>query len=810
MKLLLLALFICFTVDNFIFPEATSAQEKYVAPQDTSKKKLSNNVSLSKTVTENGLMKLDSRLYGAAVRAAEILKDTLKYDQKKGIALRNLFTGDDLTYVSNLGINNVISLFEQVNKHLPNDQKIDFIIDSTQATQRVENPLVLKDLRVRISAHPALIENKAQWKENIFQAYMARDYATKLNNTITITSATREIRETPALELINYNGSPITLASILSKENAKNKNRYQAEAAAVKAFRLLTFPNAQLSKENANENYRRALFTLIDLQAKDFDRNPVTRPFIDQLAADLSRGSQSNVIKALKNSNFFDVNVPGSVGPVLLTESDVINPANISSQSRDKAMELLTLTALHYGERDAVKLLSRLEKGQGALPAKQTNDFTVKRLSELTFHGTEKIKSLGFEQDKTAGMTMADLVLVAVAAPDTPVIPQTNASLTVLKVGNSIINNYYSTVTTQENKNTFLLNPRISVGTRHIEYRAAFDAVDYVPEFVNGMVVPQDGSKIVQNGIEFRFESDIYFSNYKKIAEKGIKPWVYPEFGIIIGGGTRKVGYDSRATPGVFGPVPQYKQGYVNWGSHIGLTAGPVLLGFDATVLSTSTRDNPYERFFDLSQAMTYFRYSFLARILNLGLGNANQRNPYNIIFDFELAGETNNEGTFNRLSTQNGASQTGSPEWYQDNLRAHPNGVLDKQIATDMILNGDVKASYAASNFGALHLGLEKSGFLFKVTAGLYNLKAIKGYDESRGEWIKQLVKNTVNGNAFGTVSLTYNFGSKSVNDKYRRSEKYHTTNGINSKPEIEESSSAGKTTAPIRNRAIFMNRRK
>lgn len=808
MKLPLLALFICFTVNNFIFNQTAFAQKEYVAPQDSSKKKSGKDASLNTIVVDRGLMKLDSRLYGAAVKAAEILKDTLKYDQKKGIALRNLFTGDDLAYVSKLGLNNVISLFEQVNKHLPKDQKIDFVVDSTQAVQRIENPLVLNDLRVKISAHPALIENKAQWKENIFQAYMARDYATKLNNTITITSATREIRETPGLELINYNGAAISLADILKRETSKNSNRNQAELAAVTAFRLLTFPNGQLSKETANENYRRALFMLIDLQAQDFDRNPITKPFINQLAADLNKGNQSNVVNALKNSNFFDINVPGSLGPVLLTESEVIDPASISNRSRDKAMELITLTALHYGERDAVKLLSRLVNGQGALPAKQTNDFTVKRLSELTFHGTEKIKSLGFEQDKTAGMTMADLVLVAVAAPAAPTVLQNNTSLTVLKVGNSIINNY-SFINTQENRNTFILNPRISFGTRHIEYRAAFDAVDYVPEFVNGMVVPQDGSKIVQNGLEFRLESDIYFSSYKKIVEKGIKPWVYPEFGIILGGGKRSVGFDPTATVGVFGSVPQFKQGYVNWGSHLGLTVGPVLLGFDASLLSTSTRDNAYERFFDLSQAMTYYRYSFLARIFNLRLGKASQPNPYNIILNFEVAGETNNEGTLDRVSTQNGASQTGSQEWQQDYNRAHPNGILDKQIATNMILNGDVKAAYAASNFGALHIGLEKSGFLFKVTAGLYNLKAIKGYEESRGEWIKQLVKNTAKGNAFGAVSLTYNLGSTSASDKHKRSEKYHTTNGVSSQPEIEESSSSGKSTSPIRNRALFMSRR-
>lgn len=784
----------------------------YIAPQDSTLKKRKAYESLNSYHSSQGTSPVDSRLLGAAVKAADILKDTAVYDRKKGVPITALFNGADLAYFANSGINTVVSLFEQINKYLPAQERIDFIADSTQTTSSVDNPLVLKNLRMKISTKPGSLNgNPAQWQENVYLAYMARDYGTKLNNTITITSATREMRESPELELIDFDGKPITLAGILKVELEKTSSKVKAEKLAVTAFRMRTFPGAQMNKENANENYRRALLNLIDLQEGDFNRHPETRDFIVRLRTDLAKGKNSLVINALKKSSFFDANVPGNVGPVLLTDDQLLDPGLVSEQANERAMELITLTALHYGERDAVKLLGRLIGGEGSLPADQTRDFTPKRLAELKFHGVEKFKSLGFGSDKTMGMTMSDLVLVAVASPEVPVAADRNAALTLINVGKSVVNQY-STIRIEENKHTFQLNPRILLGTRHIEYRSSFDAVEYVPELLNGSGIDQRGSKVTQNGLELRLESDIYFSNLKKMYERGLKPVIYPEFGVLLGAGRRKVGYDDSTTPGQHGDVPRFKQRYLNWGSHAGLNLGPVMVGLDATILSTSSEDDPYKRFFDLSQGMTYFRYTMLVHVFNFGLKQRDPMRPVHLTFDLEVSGETNNEGTLDRTTTQNGSSQTGSREWQLDYERAHPNGQYDHAVATQMILNGDVKAAYAASNFGAIHAGLERSGFRLRLTAGLYNLRAIKGHDESRGEWIGQLFKNTIRGNFFGAVGLSYSFGSGSTKEKYTRSEKQQSgADGRMSDPQVEESTIKEKSSSStLQHRAVFSNRKK
>jgi len=784
----------------------------YVAPQDSALMKRKAYESLNSYNSGKGSGQVDSRLLGAAVKASAMLKDTAAYDRKKGLPITALFNASDLTYFANSGINTVVSLFEQINTHLPKNERIDFVADTTQTVSSIDNPLVLKNLRMKISQKPgSLNANPAQWQENVYLAYMARDYGTKLNNTITITSATREMRESPDLELIDFDGKPVTLAGILKEELMKTSNSAKAEKLAVTAFRMRTFPNTQMTKENANENYRRALLKLIDLQEGDFNRHPETSDFIVRLRMDLAKGKNSSVISALKASSFFDANVPGNVGPVLLTDDQLLNPGLVSEQANARAMELITLTALHYGERDAVKLLGRLIGGEGSLAADQTKDFTPKRLGELKFHGVEKFKSLGFGSDKTTGMTMSDLVLVAVASPEVPVVADPNAALTLINVGKSVVNQY-STVRIEENKHTFQLNPRILLGTRHIEYRSSFDAVEYVPELLNGSGIDQRGSRVTQNGLELRLESDIYFSNLKKMYERGLKPVIYPEFGILLGAGRRKVGYDNSTTVGQHGEVPRFTQRYLNWGSHAGLNLGPVMVGLDATILSTSSDEDPYKRFFDLSQGMTYFRYTMLVHVFNFGLRQRDAMRPVHLTFDLEVSGETNNEGTLDRTTTQNGSSQTGSREWQLDYDRAHPNGQYDHTIATQMILNGDVKAAYAASNFAAMHAGLEKSGFRLRLTAGLYNLTAIKGHDESRGEWIRQLFKNTAKGNLFGAVGLSYSFGSRSTKEKYTRSERQQSgADGLMSDPQVEESTVKEKSSSSaLQNRAVFSNRKK
>ena len=106
------------------------------------------------------------------------------------------------------------------------------------------------------------------------------------------------------------------------------------------------------------------------------NRHPETKALLVALKKDISKGAGSRVVQALKSSSFFDSNVPGNLGPVLLTETEVIDPEKMKSDSESKAMELMMLTSLHYGERDAVKLFKRLVEGRGAVPANQTGDFS--------------------------------------------------------------------------------------------------------------------------------------------------------------------------------------------------------------------------------------------------------------------------------------------------------------------------------------------------------------------------------------------------------------------------------------------------
>ena len=751
----------------------------------------------------------------AAVNAARLLSDSTAYNRSKGIPIELLFKGEDLAYFSKDGMANVVALFEEVNKNLPKGKKIEFVTDSLQLTTIVNNPLALDDLRMKMSSRPASISgNRPQWQENIYQAYMARDYGTKLENTITLTSATREIREVPQLALIDFDGSTITLAKLgnlasrgllrFARNDASGRNdgrndgsvhRSGAERKAVDAFRLRTFPNEFMSKEAANENYRRALFALIDLQQADFGRHKATRTLIDGLYNDLKLGTNSKVVSALKRSSFYDVNFPGNFGPVLLTESEVVNTQQITTQALDKAMELLTLTALHYGERDAVKLFNRILNRQGALDAASTSDFSRKRLGELTYHGTEKFKSLGFGPDKVEAMTIADLMLVAVAAPAPNIRTEPIASLTIADAAQSVLA-VYRTEIIEESKSMFQLNPRISLGSRYTTYKAENDPIKYAK-----------GTVVTQNGLELRLESDLYYTKLDNMLRSGVKPFIYPEFGIILGRGQRKVGYDERGPASIMGDIPKFKQSYNNWGGHLGLNVGPVLVGVDATTLSTKLATDPYQRFFDLSQSMTYYRYSFLARVVNVALGKKGQINPYYLTFDLEMAGETNNEGTSNRTSTQDGNAQIASNEWERLYNMARPNGVYSPAKATQMLMDGSVKAAYPAANYGAMHVGLLKSGFLFKLTGGLYNRTAIDGYHSGKDEWMKRLFKNTWKGSGFMAASVTYNFGSNGQS-KTRRTTRSSMMNGIASTPEIESSSSSSRTPSMLRNRAIFMSK--
>jgi hypothetical protein len=634
---------------------------------------------------------------------------------------------------------------------------------------------------------------------------MARDYGTKLHNTITITSATREIRETPELEIIGFDRRPITLAQILAKHQATNPSKFAAEKAAVAEFRAHTFPSDKISKADANENYKRALFELISLQESDIKRRPETQRVVSDLIDDLKRGNESNVINSLKNNRFFDANVPGNMGPVLLTEDQLISSEQVRLNAEAKAMELIMLTALHYGERDAVKLFSQLIRGRGTVPAKQTGDFTSNRLGELTDHGTEKLKSLGFGPDKTRDITSSDLVLLAVAAPEAPVEVIPNAFISMQKVG-ECISNSYSTILTEETRNSIVFSPRIKFGSRHFEYRASFDPVDFVPEIINGVEVNQRGSRVAQNGLELRLESDLYFTNPEKMLAKGVKPVVFPQFGVIAGLGQREVGYDDSTIPGRFGRVPQFKNLYINWGATIGLNVGPFLLSMDATYLSSQSSDfDPYQRFFDVSQGMSYYRYSLLTHILNFGVGRLEQGKGSNILLDFEFTGETNNNGFRDRTITPGASSQIDNVEWRRDYDRAHPGGAFDKAIATNMILNGDVKATYAASNFAALNLGVQKRSLQFRGSLGLYNLYTVYKDDLINGK----LFRDTFKGNLFGSIGITYNFGSKSSIYKHTRSESYQSTGSGESPRKVEESETRQSSYTVPRDHVIFTNKK-
>ncbi len=795
----------CIAISCSYITISNQAKAQYKAPQDTAKTRRAPNAPLTTYQTSTQPYQPDSRFVGAAVKAAEILSDTTKYDSKTGVAIDQLFSKEDLQYVVKQGTQGVAVLFDLVNQHLPKGKSITFRTEGQSQVTTGSNPLVLRNLRAMIAANPASASNNPQqWKENIYLAYMARDYATKLSNTITITSATREMRETPGLEILDFNGQSITIGKILARYQAKNANNYQAEKQAVLDFREHTFPSNKISKESANENYKRALFDLIDLQAGDINRHPETRKFVDVLAADLQKGKESNVVNALKNNHFFDGNVPGNAGPVLLTEDSVLNGNKIQMHPQDKAMEIMTLTALHYGERDAVKLLRSLVNGKGIVPARQTNEFTPVRLGQLTNHGTEKLKSLGFGEAKVDNMSTSDLVLLAVAAPDAPVVITPNAFISLQKVGSSIAN-YYTTTETRETKNVVMFNPRISLGTRHTEYRAAFDAVDYVPEFLNGVYVNQKGSRITQDGVELRFESDLYFSRTLNIIEKGVKPVIYPQFGVILGGGRRDVGYDNTTTPGPLGAVPQFKNAYINWGAHLGLNVGPFLLATDATYMASSAQDNPNERFFDISQGMTYYRYTVLLHVINFGLGKIADGRGSHLTIDAEYTGETNNSGIKNRTISNGSPVQTGNDEWQRDFNRAHPGGVFNPAIANTMIVNGDVKATFASSSFAAITAGIQKDHFQFKAMGGAYNLYAVP----INGKKLisSETVKNIFNGNVFGALTVVYHFGSSSFSSKYHKTDSYSRNGTEESSHKTEESSTEEKSPFGPRNHSIFTN---
>lgn len=770
----------------------------YVAPQDTGRVRKTFDANLNEYTRSRSRKPADTRMLGAALNAARILLDTADYPADRGVLITDLFSPADLQYVSGKGISNVVSLFEEVNKQLPEGRKIDFLTEESELQESADNPMVLTDLRMRIAERPAVIDaNREQWKENVYLAYMARDYGTKLENTITITSATREMRERPDLKLLTAEGIPVSLAQLIQVQQQKGLTAAKAEQMAVAEFRMLSFPNEKISRTFANENYRRALFALIDLQEQDFRKHVATQNLLTRMKDDLSRSLASVILTAIKNSNFYDINVPGNLGPVLVTEESLADPGLIAEKAEAKSLELLSLTALHYGERDAVKLFNSLLEGKGRTPADATGDFPEKRLQQLKYHGIEKLKSLGFGMNRTEDMRMADLVLVAVAAPELPQDTNTDAYLKLLKVGESVMASYSSTVI-NETRNTILLGPRVSVGYRPMKYKAELDPVDFATN-----------SPVSQSGLEFRLESDVYFTNPAKIYAKGLKPFLYPEFGVIFGFGKRKVGYHEGDDIGPHGRVPKFKQNYNNWGGHLGLNVGPVLIGLDATVYSTPDAADPYQRFFDLSHSMTYYRYNFLLRAVNLQLGNGDQKTPYHLSLDLEVAGETNNEGTLNRTRTQDEGLQTGGKEWHRAYQRARPNGVYNQAIATEMILNGDVKASYGSANYAAAHFGIQREAFQLKLTAGLYNLHAIDGYKDSKGEWIRNLWTNTFGGYGFAAASLTYNLGWKGSKESRRKFSRSSMTNGVATDPQVTESSSTERISGGLRNRALIMNKR-
>jgi hypothetical protein len=786
-------------------PFTSEAQNPYKAPQDTVKARSNPNEPLTTITKSQRNLITDSRLKGMALTAAEMLKDTVSYNRANGIALTQLFTREDLEYLAQKGINNAIVVFELINDNLPKGRFIAFRTDQTQTLTTGENPLELKNLRALIAAKPATINgNKLQWQENVYQAYLARDYGTKLENTITITSATRELRESPELTLVDFDGKEINLKTLSLRHQGNHNNSLTAEKAAVADFRAHTFPGDEITKENANENYKRSLYKLMDLQEGDINRHPKSQQALADLANDLKKGNKSLFLTSLKNSTFFDSNVPGNLGPVILTESEVVNANAIISNAAAKAMELYMLVALHYGERDAIKLITQVLGNGGAVAANKTNIFSPKRLQELAYHGTEKYKSLGFGVSKTKDMTIADLVLVAVASPVTPQQEEINSFLTLQQVGQSVINQYFVETDTRETKNSILFNPRIKIGSRHTEYRAANDAVDFVPDYVNHLPIGQKGSRVVQNGVELRLESDLYFSNPDKIIATGVKPAIFPEFGIIIGAGKRSVGYDNSTLPGKFGAVPQFKNNLSTWGAHLGINVGPVLLSEDATIMSTKNNDDPYRRFFDLSSGMTYYRYSLLTHVINWGFGDVEHNKGAFFTVDAEFTGETNNEWYHDITNTQNTAMQINSQEWRRDYGRAHPNGVFNQQIATEMIIDGDAKAAYASTNTAALNIGIIKSDFHLVGTVGLYNLFAMPN-DNSLGK----IVSNTAKGNVFGAIGLTYNFGSLNSLKSSRKKESYQINNGIESPHTVEQSSTNTSSNTVPRDHAIFTNKK-
>lgn len=748
----------------------------YQAPQDTVKTKRLPSESLSTYSSTKQLITADSRLLGCAVKAASVLSDTTKYNNQKGIPLIQIFSDDDLKYIAGEGVSGAVALFDLINRNLPKGETIAFKTDDYEAIINSDNPLVLNNLRAMISDKPASFA-EPQWKENVYQAYIARDYGTKLFNTITITAATTELREDPDMELIDYDNNPITLKKIMSRD--------KTEDATVLDFREHTFPSDKTSLAIAHENYKRALFELIRLQENDINHNNTSKRLVANLAEDLKKGNESITINALRNSRFFDVNVPGNIGPVLLTESNVINGADVAANAQGKAMELFMLVSLHYGERDAVTLFRKLIDGSGAVPVSQSG-FSNRRVIELTEHGAEKFKSLGFQKDKTQDMTDGDLVLVAISSPDVPAKVQPDAYLAIQSVGQSIVNKYTTTEETTVTKKTILFNPRISLSSRHTEYRTAYDPIDYVPEIQNGQFFDQRGSKITQNGVELRMESDIYFSNLKKIADKGVKPVIFPEFGVLVGVGNRSVGYDESTTLGPLGPVPQFQSRYLNWGGHLGINVGPVMLGTDATILSTPVAATPDERFFDLSQGMTYYRYELLTHVWYLPL-----KNNFALTFDLDLVAETNNEGFGNLTTAQGTDAQIKSAQWYRDYNAVHAGGVYNQALATSLLDNGYVKASYPSDNYAAVKVGLSKSNFKLVGTAGLYNIHTRTGeqvYDN--------LVRNTLKGNLFGSIGLTYNFGSKSYTSKYIKKDNYSSADpnhNIQESTSSEQSASSG-----------------
>jgi len=75
--------------------------------------------------------------------------------------------------------------------------------------------------------------------------------------------------------------------------------------------------------------------------------------------------------------------------------------------------------------------------------------------------------------------------------------------------------------------------------------------------------------------------------------------------------------------------------------------------------------------------------------------------------------------------------------------------------------------------------------------TAGLYNIHTRTGeqvYDN--------LVRNTLKGNLFGSIGLTYNFGSKSYTSKYIKKDNYSSADpnhNIQESTSSEQSASSG-----------------